>query len=100
MPLFLNPGRIKHARAAASVPSLKIVILALTYLSPRIQKRSREWQYTMDFGSDYVYAPKEQKEEYEYVPESVFNHTAAAINDDPSADDGEVCALFHAGLPT
>lgn len=49
----------------------------------------------MEFGSDYVYAPQEQKEEYEYVPESVFNHTAAA-DDDPSADDGEVsyCALL------
>ena len=42
----------------------------------------------MDFASDYVYAPKEQKEEYEYVPESVFNHTAT--KDDSYTDDGEV----------
>ena len=51
----------------------------------------------MEFGSKYLYAPKEQKEEYEYVPEGIFNHTAAANDDDPSADDGEVrtCISFH-----
>ena len=37
-----------------------------------------------------MYAPKEQKEEYEYVPESVFNHAATKEDDDPSGDDGEV----------
>ena len=46
----------------------------------------------MEFGSDYVYAPTEQKEEYEYVPESVFNHTAT--KDDSYTDDGEVDTLI------
>ena len=49
----------------------------------------------MFFSSKYVYAPKEQKEEYEYVPEGIFNHTAAANDDDPSADDGEVYGYVH-----
>ena len=46
--------------------------------------------HCMYFSSKYVYAPKEQKEEYEYVPESVFNHAATKEDNDPSGDDGEV----------
>ena len=55
----------------------------------------------MNFGSSHVYAPKQSAarvEEFEYVPESRYNHTvtgyASSAADADYQDDGEVSALF------
>lgn len=46
----------------------------------------------MDFGGDYVFAPKADKEEFDLIPESTYNHEvkgyASARSD--FKDDGEV----------
>ncbi len=47
----------------------------------------------MDFGSSVVYAAKENKEEYEQVPESKYNHVVKGYASGASLDyddDGEV----------
>lgn len=54
--------------------------------------RRKLLQPTMNFGSEYVFVPSAEKEEYELVPESVFNHTVVgyASTSADYKDDGEV----------
>ena len=53
---------------------------------------SKRSEFAMDFGSDYAFVPTSSKEEYELVPERVYNHvigySAAMTNYED--DDGEV----------
>ena len=46
----------------------------------------------MDFGSNYVFAPKNAEEEYELIPESTYNHEIKgyASTSADYEDDGEV----------
>lgn len=50
----------------------------------------------MDFGSAFVYAPKDSsKQEYEHIPESRYNHVVKGYSSGASAsydpnDDGQV----------
>ncbi len=46
----------------------------------------------MDFGSEFVFAPKSTKEEYELIAESRYNHvvTGYASSSSDYKDDGEV----------
>lgn len=47
----------------------------------------------MEFGSKFVFAPSTTKEEYELVPETVYNHVVtgyAAAQGTDYKDDGEV----------
>lgn len=48
----------------------------------------------MEFGSSYVFAQKDSKQEFEYVPETRFNHVVTGFSSTATAnyrDDGEVC---------
>lgn len=52
----------------------------------------------MDFGSSYVYVPKQSGvQEFEYVPESRYNHTVTGYASSAAStdyhDDGEVCRM-------
>ena len=54
----------------------------------------------MDFGSEYAYVPTAAEQEYELVPESVYNHTVVgyASKTGDYKDDGEVIyTIFNAG---
>ena len=47
----------------------------------------------MDFGSEFVFAPTAEKEEYDAIPESRYNHIVTGFASCQSADyvdDGEV----------
>lgn len=46
----------------------------------------------MEFGSEYVFAPSTIKEDYELIPETVYNHvvTGYAAQSADYKDDGEV----------
>ena len=57
----------------------------------------REYQL-MDFGSDLLYAPEQkEKEQYEYIEESHFNHTVTGYSSVSAdyEDDGEVSSALH-----
>ena len=54
----------------------------------------------MDFGSSYVYAPKQSGvQEFEHIPESRYNHIvtgyASSATGTDYHDDGEVCRYMH-----
>lgn len=47
----------------------------------------------MEFGSNFVFAPTTSKEEYELIPENVYNHVVTGYASSLSADyedDGQV----------
>ena len=46
----------------------------------------------MDFGSNFVFAPKTAQEDYELIPESTYNHVVKgyASTSADYKDDGEV----------
>ena len=51
----------------------------------------------MEFGSSFIYAPKESVEAFEYVPESRYKHTVTGYSSATGGasydDDGEVHTL-------
>lgn len=52
----------------------------------------------MDFGSSYVYAPKQSGvQEFEHIPESRYNHIVTGYASSAAGtdyhDDGEVCRV-------
>ena len=51
----------------------------------------------MDFGSELLYAPEEEeKEQYEYIEESHFNHTVTGYSSVSAdyEDDGEASSVM------
>ena len=54
-------------------------------------------QQKMDFGSEFLYAAENESQEYEYIEETKFNHTATGYSSVSAdyKDDGEVvyCTL-------
>ena len=54
----------------------------------------------MDFGSEFLYAPEENEQEFDYIDESRYNHTVtgySSVSDGDYKDDGEVYSVHTQG---